>query len=415
MIVYRTNWIVDKPKDGLCYLRLRVKWCRSNNILSFMLPFKIDPTKWVQSAQRLKPNTTHGKHHIPASDINRKMQEYEQCVAKIFSGYDITPPTKEAVRTEFEQMNGKSVERSPLLTDLLDKYIAEQQIESLWTAATQTKFNTLRHHIDAYKSNMTADTFNADTMRGMLDYYVKTGYRNSYIQHMLGVLKAFLRWAANNGYIDSLSFESFHPRLKGSEGNSKAIVYLTWDELQTFYNFQFPKDYLRRVRDVFCLCAFSGLRYSDAAKLRWRDITDTSIFVVTQKTTEALTIELNDYTKEILNRYRSDYSEALALPVISNQKYNKYLKEAAKMAGLDATIKSVYYIGNQRYETNCPKYELLSSHAARRTFVVNALFLGISPEVIMKWTGHSNYEAMKPYVDIVDELKANEMAKFNRH
>ena len=48
-----------------------------------------------------------------------------------------------------------------------------------------------------------------------------------------------------------------------------------------------------------------------------------------------------------------------------------------------------------------------------RTFVVNYLRLGISAEVIMKWTGHSDFTAMKPYVAIVDELKKESMAKYN--
>lgn len=415
MILYRTNWIVDKPKDGLCSLRLRVKWCRSKNILTFALPFKVDGSKWVQSAQRLKPNSYHGQHKIAATDINRKMQEYEEKIADIFGRYDQTPPTKEAVRQEFEQKIGKGEDTTPLLTDLLDRFIDEQRVESLWTQATVTKFNTLRRHLDDYKRNLAVTDLNADTLRGLLDYYVKAGYRNSYTSKMFRFLKTFLHWAAVNDHIDRSLLDSFKTRLKGSEGNSKAIVYLTWDELQLFYSYPFTKDYLRRVRDVFCFCSFSGLRYSDAAKLRQRDVGETSIFVVTQKTTDALTIELNDYTREILRRYKKDNPDALALPVVSNQKYNIYLKEAARLAGLDSTIKTVYYIGNERHETNCPKWELLSTHAARRTFVVNALSLGISAEVIMKWTGHSDYKAMKPYVDIVDDFKKSEMTKFNKH
>lgn len=69
--------------------------------------------------------------------------------------------------------------------------------------------------------------------------------------------------------------------------------------------------------------------------------------------------------------------------------------------------------GSKRVEKIVPKWELLSSHTGRRTFVVNALRLGIPAEVIMRWTGHSSYEAMKPYVKIVDELKKEQMSKFD--
>lgn len=49
----------------------------------------------------------------------------------------------------------------------------------------------------------------------------------------------------------------------------------------------------------------------------------------------------------------------------------------------------------------------------RRTFICNALSLGIPANVVMKWTGHSDYKAMKPYIDIADDIKANAMSKFN--
>lgn len=60
-----------------------------------------------------------------------------------------------------------------------------------------------------------------------------------------------------------------------------------------------------------------------------------------------------------------------------------------------------------------PKWELAGTHSGRRTFIVNALSLGITPNIVMKWTGHSDYKAMKPYIDIVDSIKASEMSKMN--
>ena len=46
------------------------------------------------------------------------------------------------------------------------------------------------------------------------------------------------------------------------------------------------------------------------------------------------------------------------------------------------------------------KWEMIGSHVSRRTFVCNALMLGISPNIVMKWTGHSDYKSMRPYIDI---------------
>jgi integrase len=92
---------------------------------------------------------------------------------------------------------------------------------------------------------------------------------------------------------------------------------------------------------------------------------------------------------------------------------NDYLKELAELAGIDDLVTTTYYKGNIRFEETSPKYALLGTHAGRRTFVCNALALGIPPNIVMKWTGHSDYKSMKPYIDIADEMKANAMDKFN--
>ena len=101
------------------------------------------------------------------------------------------------------------------------------------------------------------------------------------------------------------------------------------------------------------------------------------------------------------------------MPVISNQKMNDYLKELCRLAEIDEPIRETYYKGNERIDEVTPKCELLGTHAGRRTFICNALSLGIPAQVEMKWTGHSDYKAMKPYIDIADEIKANAMSKFN--
>ena len=99
--------------------------------------------------------------------------------------------------------------------------------------------------------------------------------------------------------------------------------------------------------------------------------------------------------------------------MITNQKMNDYLKELAEIAEITEPIRETYYKGNERIDEVTPKHTLLSTHAGRRTFICNALALGIPPQVVMKWTGHSDYKAMKPYIDIADQTKINAMEKFN--
>ena len=107
------------------------------------------------------------------------------------------------------------------------------------------------------------------------------------------------------------------------------------------------------------------------------------------------------------------FEENKVLPIITNQKMNDYLKELAELAGIDGPVRQTCCRGNERIDEVTPKYALLGTHAGRRTFICNALALGIPPQVVMKWTGHSDYRAMKPYIDIADNIKANAMSKFN--
>ena len=125
--------------------------------------------------------------------------------------------------------------------------------------------------------------------------------------------------------------------------------------------------------------------------------------------------ELNNHSKAILEKYKSvHFEDHKALPVISNQKMNDYLKELGELAEINDPVRETYYKGNERIDTVTPKYALLGTHAGRRTFICNALALGIPAQVVMKWTGHSDYKAMKPYIDVADDIKANAMNKFNQ-
>ena len=112
--------------------------------------------------------------------------------------------------------------------------------------------------------------------------------------------------------------------------------------------------------------------------------------MTTIKTSDSLKIELNDTSRRILEKYKPYvFPDDKALPVITNQKMNQYLHELCKLAGIDEQVRQTYYKGNERIDVVKPKYELIGTHTGRRTFICNAIGMGIIPQVVMKWTGHS--------------------------
>ena len=228
------------------------------------------------------------------------------------------------------------------------------------------------------------------------------------------LLKWFLRWCARKGLLSDAAILDTGLKLKTTR---KKVIFLEWDELMTLYRFQVPEDsrHLSAIWDVFCFCCFTGLRYSDMAALKRSQIVNDAIVITTVKTSDTLKIELNDYSRAILEKYRDEkYPGGHALPMASNQKMNTGLKELCELAGIDSPVTQTYYRGSERIEETVPKYALIGTHCGRRTFICNALMLGIPPQVVMKWTGHKDYSAMRPYIDVADAAKAEAMERFNR-
>lgn len=185
-------------------------------------------------------------------------------------------------------------------------------------------------------------------------------------------------------------------------------------ELMSVYNATFPDaPHLELAKDVFCFQCFTSLRYSDVRNLKKADIYDGYLTTTTIKTDEPLKIELNKYSKAILEKYK-DIEGIYALPVPVNQRMNKYIKDICKACEINEPICRTYYKGAERIDEIHPKYELIGTHCGRKTFICNALMLGIAPNIVMKWTGHRDYKSMKPYIDIADKAKEEAMNLFNR-
>ena len=417
----------SRKKDGVLItenvpIRMRVNFASKR--IEFTTGYRIDSAKWDVDKQRVK-NGCSNKLKQLASEINASLLEYYTEIQSIFKRFEVEDvmPTPEQIKEAFNALH-KPVSEEPKpkkealpcdFFQVFDDFVEDCGRQNNWTDSTFEKFAAVKNHLTNFREGLTFEFFDE---RGLNDY---VGYlrdvkemRNTTIGKQLSFLKWFLRWAFKKGVHQNNAYDSYKPKLKSTQ---KKIIFLTWDELNRLREFKIPfnKQALERVRDVFLFQCFTGLRYSDVFNLRRSDIKGDHIEVTTVKTSDSLIIELNNHSKAILDKYKDvAFEDDKVLPVITNQKMNDYLKELAEMAGIDEPIRQTYYKGNERIDEVTPKYALLGTHAGRRTFICNALALGIPPQVVMKWTGHSDYKAMKPYIDIADDIKANAMSKFNQ-
>ena len=419
----------SRKKDGVPIvenvpIRMRVNFASQR--IEFTTGYRIDVAKWDGDKQRVKNGCTN-KLKQSASEINAALLGYYTELQEIFKRFEVAEimPSPAEVKEAFNNRHGQN-EKTELASadtsnvpsnfyEAFDDFVRVCGRQNDWTHSTFEKFAAVKNHLKNFRSELSFDFFDEEELTEYVQYLREVReMRNSTIGKQLSFLKWFLRWSFKQGMHSNNAYDAFKPKLKDTQ---KKIIFLTWEELNRLREFKIPptKQALERVRDVFLFQCFTGLRYSDVFNLRRSDIKGDHIEVTTVKTSDSLIIELNDHSKAILEKYKDvEFENDKALPVITNQKMNDYLKELAELAEINEPVRQTYYKGNERIDEVTPKYALLGTHAGRRTFICNALALGIPPQVVMKWTGHSDYKAMKPYIDIADDIKANAMSKFNQ-
>lgn len=397
-------------------IRMRVT-LRGETPIDIATGFVIPINDWNPEAQ--KASNGH-------SDLNREIDEWRAQISECFARYELIEkrkPTRGEIRDLFNDTVGRkshiSIDPPDENADFFkafDSFTQTMGLQNNWTKTIYQKFAVVKKYLMAFDPLLSFSTLDESKLQRYLQHLYNKGFKNTTVAKQLDYVRWFLRWANRHGYYPGNLHDTFKPKIKGADGKAKEIIYLTSDELKMVESYRFtPRQYvLERSRDVFVFCCYCGLRYSDVRRLKRSDIINGEIRVVTQKTRDGLRIELNAHTKAILEKYKeTPIPGGLALPVTNNAQMNLDIKDIGKLCGIDTPTRIVYFKGNERIEETRPKYELLSTHAARRTFVVMALSLGIPSEVIMRWTGHNNFDAMKPYMAIVDEIKKNSMLKFD--
>jgi integrase len=124
---------------------------------------------------------------------------------------------------------------------------------------------------------------------------------------------------------------------------------------------------------------------------------------VAQKTQDLVIIPCNPVILELFKKYESNYNK---LPrTISGQKFNEYIREACKAAGMLET-------GRLSTDPNLQLWQCISSHTARRSFATNLYLQGFPTIDLMKITGHKTEKAFLKYIRV---SKLDTAKRLNEH
>lgn len=384
---------------------------------------KVSPSRWDAAKQRAKRGGANADA-VSGEQINSSLSalisRVEVYVAKCAKCQQT--PTVEGLKRAVRGAATTDRKGDTTLEALYNKFIIEEGRASHWSARTIASHKATLRNLTEWRKDATLADLTGDGVADFVGWLATTSHMlNSSIMTRLDAVKWFAKWAMRKGYAVAPGVIDF------KSGNLKhaknPVVYLEWEELMRLFNLDLSNitprygwnktqsDYSHVVRDIFCFCCFTSLRFSDVANLTWANVHGGHIEVTQIKTGKVVRIELNKYAAQILDRHRDNGGKIF--PKVCQSKLGAILPTLCLMADITAPVQRVRYSGATRLEESGPKWQFVTSHTARRTFICNALLMGIAPHVVMKWTGHANYSAMQPYIDATDAAKAEAMQKFN--
>ena len=192
-------------------------------------------------------------------------------------------------------------------------------------------------------------------------------------------LNSFIMDAIEAGYLRRNPYKWVNiERGKHTNGIGK---YLTPEEFRILKHKDMPTKKLERVRDTFVFQTYTCFSYTDLrafdAKLV-QEVNGMKVYIGSRnKTSKPFTIPILSPAWDILNKYEGK------LPIISNVKYNEYLKLVAQASGIDKPV---------------------SSHWARHTGATLLLNEGVSMNIVSKICGHSSIKITEQiYAKLLDE------------
>lgn len=216
------------------------------------------------------------------------------------------------------------------------------------------------------------------------------GYRTNTIGTHIRDLKAVLNLAYKLGLHRNDAFRQFS---KPSEEVDN--VYLTEEEVRRIAEAHLPAP-LAKARDLFLLGCYTAMRYSDCSELTVADVEGKFIHKRQEKTNGEVIIPIHPRVREIINRYGG-------APKLALQNLNERIKEVCKIAGISEKV----YKERRYYE----KWQLVSSHTARRTGATLLYLQGVPTHSIMMITGHKSESSFKKYIKVTLQENAEILSK----
>lgn len=353
----------------------------------------IDPKSWSSDKQKAFPSNSKNKQ------INTQLSLIKQDINQAFLFLQVQDKNF-SVEDIYRQYKGETIKEEKSIMEIFNLHIAKQEklIGISTSKVSVAKFYQTKNHVKNFiKWKYNKQDFLLVEMKMSFitefEYYLKAEkkFEQNTIHKTLQRFKQMIKIAVGLDFLDKdpfLLFKNKRPK--------KQVVFLTTEELQAIEEHKFATIRLQQVADMFIFCCYTGLAYKEMAGLVRKDIFTGFdgkkwISVFREKTKKIYEIPILHKAEEILKKYQN---EEKALPKISNQRFNAYLKEIAEITGIEKN---------------------LTHHLARKTFASTILLYNDVPmEIVSELLGHSEMQTTQNhYAKVVRKKVSEQMEKVN--
>jgi integrase len=395
----------------------------NGNRFKYYTPEKIKPDYWNFKTQQAKQTEKFKEY----PEFNTRLNGIKSTIGNVFRRY-INDKGKEPTVAIFKNLLDKEFEKT------LESEEKERQLKTFWgffndfiqraengsrlhlqqhkplAGGTIKNFKNVKRHLQDFEKwnrrKIEFDLIDIKFYNSLTSYLTEKELSINTIGKLITNLKVILREAWESGITSNTVFT--HRKFKSLNVDTETI-YLTENEIQELQSIDLSRNKrLDRVRDAFIIGCFTGLRYSDLAKLSPEKIRNDILEVVQTKTGNPVFIPVRTNVKELLNKYDNNFPS-----VISNQKFNEYLKEVCFLSTLlQKEITIIKFNRGKKQTIQKPKYEFVKSHTARRSFATNEYLVGdLQTFEIRAITGHKTEKAFYRYIRMTPRENAENVAK----
>lgn len=367
---------------------------------------KILPSHWDFEAKRAI--VKYNKLEYPA--INDWLDKMEMAAKDYirnckFQGYI---PLATELKSHLEQkfnLNPKPIAVAPkvvpvTLLNFINKYIINEVNNK--SEGTIFVYKTCRKHLVEFitllgKKDVDFNEIDEDFYNGFIRHLNSLNFAKNTVGKQIKVLKTFLNAATDRGINQNFFFKS---KLFKKPLEDVDKIYLNEQEIQNIYALDLSGEgSIEVVRDLFVIACYTGFRFSDFSTLTKEHISDNYITKTTLKTRAKVIIPIHPIVREILKKYGNDIPRSY-----TNAYVNGLLKDIAERAKIDTDVEIVKTIAGKTVRNTYKKWELVSTHAGRRSFATNSYLAGLPAISIMKLTSHKSEAVFLKYI-CVSELE----------